>query len=76
MTKGGAKRMIFPCVGFAKRPFSLNAIQIFHAVSLSSESLITIALSNPLPRTNVAVELVFIYSPITFRNNRPNFRAF
>ena len=50
MTKGGAKRIILPCVGFANNPLSISFKQIFQAVSLSSESFITMAFNNPLPR--------------------------
>jgi hypothetical protein len=32
MTKGGAKRMILPCVGLASKPFSASCIQISQAV--------------------------------------------
>ena len=58
ITNGGAKRMILPWVGLAKRPLSLSLSQIFHAVSLSSESFITMALSKPLPRTSFTMELL------------------
>src|SRR5690554_424819 len=55
ITKGGAKRMMLPCVGFASKPLSRKRKQIFHAVSLSSLSLIKMALSNPFPRTKVQI---------------------
>ena len=67
MTNGGAKRMMLPCVGFANSPFSFSAMQISHAVELSSVSLITIAFSNPFPRTNTAMSEPAIYSPIFSR---------
>ena len=43
--------MMLPWVGFANRPLSRRVKQRFQAVSLSSVSLITIALSSPFPRT-------------------------
>ncbi len=63
ITKGGAKRMIFPCVGFAKRPFSASFTQIFQAVLLSGLSLITMAFKRPRPLTNVTSS---VFSTISF----------
>src|SRR5210317_909166 len=51
ITNGGANLIIFPWVGFASKPLSLRAKQIFQAVSLSSVSLIKIAFNKPLPLT-------------------------
>ena len=76
ITKGGAKRMMLPWVGFASNPLSLKAKQIFHAVSLSSVSFITIAFSNPLPLTNFTMLLDAIYLFYSFRNKLPNSKAF
>ena len=55
ITKGGAKRIMFPWVGLANNPLSLKARQIFHAVSLSSVSFMTTAFNKPFPRTKVAI---------------------
>ena len=41
--KGGAKRIMFPCVGFASSPLSLNFRQISQVILSSLLSLITIA---------------------------------
>src|SRR5690606_41948201 len=68
----GAKRIIFPCVGLAKSPFSFKRTQIFQAVSLSSVSLITIAFSNPFPLTSVTIVLFLIYSFIDRKSTRLN----
>jgi len=51
ITNGGAKRMMFPCVGLANRPLSLNLKHISQAVVLSSVSLIKIAFKRPFPLT-------------------------
>src|SRR6218665_716769 len=64
ITKGGANLMILPCVGLASKPLSRKAIQMSQAVELSSVSLITMALSNPFPLTNVAIVECWMYSPI------------
>ena len=55
ITKGGANRIIFPCVGLAKSPLSLSAIHISQAVELSSESLMTIAFKRPLPLIKLTI---------------------
>ena len=61
ITKGGAKRIIFPWVGLASSPLSRSFKQMFQAVSLSSESFITIAFKSPLPRTSLQMLLFSIY---------------
>ena len=76
ITNGGAKRMMFPCVGFANKPFSAKRTQIFQAVSLSSVSLITTAFSNPFPLTKVVMFEVSINLPNYSRKIFPNFLAF
>lgn len=37
MTSGGAKRIIWPCVFFAKSPLSFNRRQTFHASTSATE---------------------------------------
>ncbi len=76
ITNGGANRMMLPCVGFARSPFSISLRQMFQAVLLSSESLITMAFNKPLPRTLKTMELLSIYDCIAFLNLIPSFRAF
>ena len=49
MTRGGAKRIILPCVGFAINPFSFIFKHMSQPVELSSESLITKAFKSPFP---------------------------
>ena len=53
ITKGGARRIILPWVGFANNPFSFKAIHKSQAVELSGVSLMRMALSNHLPLTAV-----------------------
>ncbi len=67
---------MLPCVGLANKPLSRNFKQIFQAVSLSSVSLITIAFSKPLPRTNFTRLQVVINLLISLRNNSPKTCAF
>ena len=57
ITNGGAKRIIFVCVGLASKPFSANFKQISHAKSFVSSLLIINAFSNPLPRTKKPHEM-------------------
>src|SRR5690606_24397109 len=76
ITKGGAKRIILPCVGLASNPLSLNFKQIFQAVWLSSVSLIKIAFNKPLPRTNVQILEVAIYFFNSSRKSLPKRSAF
>ena len=71
ITKGGAKRIMFPCVGLANKPLSRKAIQIFQAVSLSSVSLIKIAFNNPLPLTPLTIFEVSINLDNSVLNNSP-----
>ena len=73
ITKGGAKRMISPWVGFANNPLSLNFKQTSHA-SFPSLGFITMALSNPLPLTRVIISLSKARS--SFLNILPNQYAF
>ena len=68
--------MMLPWVGLANKPFAAKATQIFQAVSLSSVSLITMALSKPFPRTKLTILLPSMYSFIFLRNNFPKLRAF
>ncbi|MNS87004.1 hypothetical protein D3C72_1209290 [compost metagenome] len=49
---------MFPWVGFANNPLSLNFKQISQAKSDSSSVLITIAFKSPFPRTSV-IKLFF-----------------
>src|SRR5690625_6524634 len=76
ITNGGAKRIILPCVGFANNPLSRSFKQIFHAVSLSGLSFITIAFNKPLPRISFTIVLDAIYSFIASRNRLPKTSAF
>ena len=76
ITNGGANLIMFPCVGFASKPLSRNARQIFQAVSLSSSSLITIAFSKPFPLTKLTMLLVSMYLLISALNNSPKSKAF
>mmetsp|Transcript_66157 Transcript_66157/g.133276 ORF Transcript_66157/g.133276 Transcript_66157/m.133276 type:complete len:223 (+) Transcript_66157:189-857(+) len=52
MHSGGAKRMMFPCVGLARSPLRMSSVHTFEAMVPSSESSTTTALSRPLPRTD------------------------
>ena len=76
ITRGGAKRIIFPWVGFASKPLSFNFKHIFHAVLLSSLSLIKIAFNNPLPLTSLTILLREAYSFNFLRKIFPNLYAF
>src|SRR5690606_32390284 len=76
ITNGGAKRMMLPCVGFASNPLSRSFKQMFQAVSLSGESLMTMAFKRPFPRTNFSMLLLTAYAFIFSRNNSPSLRAF
>ena len=76
ITNGGAKRIIFPCVGFASKPFSFKAMHKFHAVGLSSVSFTTIAFNNPFPRTLTTNSDSLIIRCISFRKIVPSFLAF
>ena len=49
IVKGGAKRIISPCVGLASTPFSANLTQTSQA---SYFSAMTMAFKSPLPRTS------------------------
>ena len=49
IVKGGAKRMISPCVGLASTPFSANLTQTSQA---SYFSAMTMAFKSPFPRTS------------------------
>ena len=54
MTSGGARRMMCPWVGLARRPSSFSCR---HTSIASIFSLMTTALSRPLPRTSVTTSL-------------------
>jgi hypothetical protein len=75
ITKGGAKRMILPCVGFANNPLSLSFIQISQAVELSSVSFIKIAFNNHLPLTDLTKSFVLQNSVNSCLNIFPNLSA-
>lgn len=72
ITKGGANLIIFPCVGFAKRPLSLKAKQISHAVELSSVSFIKMAFNKPLPLIAFTILQVGIKLLSSSLNSTPN----
>lgn len=55
MLRGGAKRMMLPCVGFANRPSSASLMQTFQAMSGSVLLSITKAFKRPLPRTTLTI---------------------
>ncbi len=48
--RGGARRMMLPCVGLASSPFSFRRMQMSQAEGPWS-SLTTMALNSPFPRT-------------------------
>ena len=52
IVKGGAKRIISPCVGLASTPFSANLTQTSQA---SYFSAMTMAFKSPLPRTSFTI---------------------
>mmetsp|Transcript_15549 Transcript_15549/g.34342 ORF Transcript_15549/g.34342 Transcript_15549/m.34342 type:complete len:212 (-) Transcript_15549:740-1375(-) len=52
MTSGGAKRIMFPCVGFASSPRLASFKHIFPAKPSAERSFITTALSRPFPLTS------------------------
>ena len=75
ITRGGAKRMMFPWVGFARRPLSFMATHRSQAVEDSGESLMITAFSNPRPRTSLISEHSFAMSSIPARKRAPRVRA-
>jgi len=73
--KGGAKRILSPCVGFASNPFSFNSRQSFHAASLSV-CFISMALNHPLPRISVMCDdLIFCNSCLKIFPSASEFSA-
>ena len=70
ITKGGAKRIISPCVGFANKPFSANFKHTSHAET-PSFSLIMMAFNNPFPLTKVILSDLMALNSVL--NNSPNY---
>ena len=77
IVKGGANRIIFPCVGFASNPLSFMARQTSQALPKSAyPSLgwsITIAFRKPLPRT-FSIQVLPSNEERSYRNCLPRER--
>src|SRR5690625_1341301 len=72
ITSGGEKRIIFPCVDLASRPFSIRATQRSQAVEESGLSSISTAFSNPFPPTSLIRVTDFLRFFISSRKMEPS----